>query len=153
MTSDSRVGRGVPVQSLAAPNSDCGQHRVLGQAGNSCSARDVIESHDERAGVLSGEGITASRPGSSAVGRPADNTSSTRSNAVGPESRETYSSEGASPRYSRGNGDARIFYPSNTDSWEIGLESLGLKTVSRRVLDRLGLVKSRNIDVSVSSWS
>jgi len=125
VTSDcARVGKGVglPVQSLAAPNSDSGQRRVLGQASDSShGARDVIESRDVRTGVLSGEGITgegitASRPGNSAVGRPADNTSSTHSNAVGSESKETYSSEVPSPCYNRGSNNTRTFYQSNTDS-------------------------------------
>jgi Zinc knuckle len=119
VTSDSRDGKGVHVQSPIAPNSDNGQRIVNVQAGNSRSTRDVIESRDARTGAVSSEGITAHRSGSSAAGRPADNTSSTRSDAVGPESNETYSSEVASPqtpRYSRGTSNTRIFYPSNADS-------------------------------------
>jgi hypothetical protein len=116
VTSDSRVGKGVPVQSPVAPNSDNGQRLVHGQAGNSRSTRDVIESRNAHTGAMGSEGITAHRSGGSAGGRPADNTSSTHSNAIGPESNETYSSEVAFPRYSRGSSNTRIFNPSNTDS-------------------------------------
>jgi hypothetical protein len=105
VTSDSRVGKGVPVQSPVAPNSDSGQRLVHGQAGNGRSTRDVIESRDARTGVVSSEGITAHRSGGSAAWRPADNTSYTRSDDVGSESNETYSSEVASPRYSRGSSN------------------------------------------------
>jgi hypothetical protein len=117
-TSDSRVGKGVgpPVQSLAVPNSDKGQRRVQGEAGNGHIARNVIESCEVRTGVLSGECITASRTGNSAVGRPVDNTSSACSNVVEPESNETNSSEVASLRYNRGSNNTRTVYQSNTDS-------------------------------------
>jgi hypothetical protein len=78
---------------------------VHGQAGNSRSLRDVIDSHDERTGVLS-SGEAAPCPGNSAVGQPAENTLSTRSNAVGPV---------LSTRYSRDSGNTRVFYPSNAE--------------------------------------
>jgi hypothetical protein len=57
VTSDSRVGKGAPAQSLVAPNSDSGQRLVHGQGGNSRSTRDVIESHNARASAMSSEGV------------------------------------------------------------------------------------------------